>query len=409
MGCMWSGTVRHDDQSRIFRVYNVDDQGMPLNPGKIEVGDTDLILYQKSKEPIRWPLRCLRRYGFDAELFSFESGRRCPTGPGIYAFKCRCAEALFNLVQECIQRVGQEDQNRSSQNMLSSSSRPNSRPTSTIDTREVNGFLVPSTGHTTDHHIDEDLTVYVNGSILPVEEAPMHNYINTGNLPTSYRIANGIIPVDNSEVLIDFLDPPLHEEPKLVQYAVLDLPKSTENLTEEDNTAVCARNSLGDNSHNLMQQNGDVGITYADLDVFTDGTPVDHGATYINIGPEPAKEQPVPSRMVKLRNKNLVLDHIGGAGTCNNLPTSDNRRSREAGTVNYIQLDLNRSSDNLSMCISASPTSPLSFNSFPESPCKKTESYAMIDFPRTVALSKASGTDDDGLRKTRHNSSISDL
>lgn len=78
--------------------------------GRIEITDDDLVLHQKGKDPICWPLRSLRRYGFDAELFSFESGRRCPTGQGIYAFKCQRAEALFNLLQECIQRAGQQQQ-----------------------------------------------------------------------------------------------------------------------------------------------------------------------------------------------------------------------------------------------------------------------------------------------------------
>ena len=35
----------------------------------------------------RWPLRCLRRYGAEADVFSFESGRKCETGAGIYAFR----------------------------------------------------------------------------------------------------------------------------------------------------------------------------------------------------------------------------------------------------------------------------------------------------------------------------------
>lgn len=78
---------------------NVDDAGRRLCPGQLEVGDSDLILYQRGKSPVRWPLRSLRRYGFDAELFSFECGRRCPTGPGIYAFHCQRAEVLFNTVQ----------------------------------------------------------------------------------------------------------------------------------------------------------------------------------------------------------------------------------------------------------------------------------------------------------------------
>lgn len=102
MGCVFS---KHfgDHNPRIFQVWNVDDHGNHLSPGKIEVTRVDLILHQKGKTPIRWPLRSLRRYGFDAELFSFESGRRCPTGPGIYAFKCRQAESLFNVLQEFIQ------------------------------------------------------------------------------------------------------------------------------------------------------------------------------------------------------------------------------------------------------------------------------------------------------------------
>lgn len=82
---------------------NLDELGNLVNPGKLEITETDLVLYQKEKDPVKWPLRCLRRYGFDAELFSFECGRRCPTGPGIYAFSCHRAEQLFNLLQTHIQ------------------------------------------------------------------------------------------------------------------------------------------------------------------------------------------------------------------------------------------------------------------------------------------------------------------
>lgn len=74
-----------------------------MKPGRIEISEAQLILYQKGDITVRWPLRSLRKYGFDAELFSFECGRRCPTGPGVYAFRCRRAEALFNLLQECLQ------------------------------------------------------------------------------------------------------------------------------------------------------------------------------------------------------------------------------------------------------------------------------------------------------------------
>lgn len=86
-----------------FPVWNVDDAGNRVQPGRISLTDSQLVFVQKGGDPIRWPLSGLRRYGFDAELFSFESGRRCPTGSGVYAFRCPRAERLFNLLQERIQ------------------------------------------------------------------------------------------------------------------------------------------------------------------------------------------------------------------------------------------------------------------------------------------------------------------
>lgn len=104
MGCVNSRADVNDLHPNIFQVMNVDDDGNFISPGRLEVTEVDIILYQRGKQPIKWPLRCLRRYGYDLEgLFSFESGRRCSTGPGIYAFKCRRAEELFNLVQTKIQ------------------------------------------------------------------------------------------------------------------------------------------------------------------------------------------------------------------------------------------------------------------------------------------------------------------
>ncbi|XP_044019924.1 fibroblast growth factor receptor substrate 2 [Aphidius gifuensis] len=103
MGCVNSRTDINDLHPNIFQVMNVDDLGNLITPGRLEVTDTDIVLYQRGKQPVNWPLRCLRRYGYDSEIFSFESGRRCSTGPGIYAFKCRRADQLFNLVQTNIQ------------------------------------------------------------------------------------------------------------------------------------------------------------------------------------------------------------------------------------------------------------------------------------------------------------------
>lgn len=92
-----------DATSNIFRVVNIDDNGDALWSGQLGITRTELTLYRKNLEPTRWPLNHLRRYGYDTELFSFEVGRRSATGEGIYAFKCRRAELLFNTIQNYIQ------------------------------------------------------------------------------------------------------------------------------------------------------------------------------------------------------------------------------------------------------------------------------------------------------------------
>lgn len=84
-------------------MVNVDDYGHQMNTGQLEVTDLELVFYQRGKVPIRWPLKTLRRYGYDAEHFSFESGRRSPTGPGIYAFLCRRSEQLVALLETRLQ------------------------------------------------------------------------------------------------------------------------------------------------------------------------------------------------------------------------------------------------------------------------------------------------------------------
>lgn len=111
MGCINSKKDINDVHPNIFYVINIDDEGAPLWSGQLEVSRTELTLYRKGKDPTTWPLKCLRRYGYNADQFSFEAGRRCTTGEGIYAFKCRRAETLFYTVQSYIQGRIYSDEN----------------------------------------------------------------------------------------------------------------------------------------------------------------------------------------------------------------------------------------------------------------------------------------------------------
>lgn len=60
----------------------MDDEGVELGSGVMELTQCELVLRLQRREAVRWPYLCLRRYGYDSNLFSFESGRRCQTGQG---------------------------------------------------------------------------------------------------------------------------------------------------------------------------------------------------------------------------------------------------------------------------------------------------------------------------------------
>lgn len=110
MGCI-NSKKEIDEHPNRFYVINIDDDGTALWSGQLEVSRTELKLHRKGKDPTTWPLKCLRRYGYNVDQFSFEAGRRCTTGEGIYAFKCRRAETLFYTVQSYIQGRIYSDEN----------------------------------------------------------------------------------------------------------------------------------------------------------------------------------------------------------------------------------------------------------------------------------------------------------
>ncbi|XP_038834282.1 fibroblast growth factor receptor substrate 2a isoform X4 [Salvelinus namaycush] len=71
-----------DKHQSKFKVINVDDDGNELGSGLMELTEEELILHTRKRDTVKWPYLCLRRYGYDSNLFSFESGRRCQTGQG---------------------------------------------------------------------------------------------------------------------------------------------------------------------------------------------------------------------------------------------------------------------------------------------------------------------------------------
>ncbi|OQV17847.1 hypothetical protein BV898_08136 [Hypsibius exemplaris] len=77
--------------------------------GKLEITADDLIFREKSKPPISWPIRSIRRYGCEENSFEIESGRRCISGEGYFTFQSKYANRIFTVVQETVQRIAATD------------------------------------------------------------------------------------------------------------------------------------------------------------------------------------------------------------------------------------------------------------------------------------------------------------
>ena len=85
--------------NNVFKVRNINEEKRLVQKGLMEVTTGDLVYTDgRSLEQWVWPLKYLRKYGCDGEVFTFEAGRKCPGGEGLYAFETRKASQLFDLV-----------------------------------------------------------------------------------------------------------------------------------------------------------------------------------------------------------------------------------------------------------------------------------------------------------------------
>ncbi|XP_030376903.1 uncharacterized protein LOC115625840 [Scaptodrosophila lebanonensis] len=107
MGCISSSNKLHElRQDNVFRVRVAHLPGTPIiRSGYLELNPRELIFLTPGCEPIVWALQHLRRYGLNADLFSFEAGRRCMSGPGIYTFRVHNADLLYPMFQRYINAI----------------------------------------------------------------------------------------------------------------------------------------------------------------------------------------------------------------------------------------------------------------------------------------------------------------
>lgn len=461
MGCVSSKRNIIGLHPNTYEVENVDEDGNKICDGHLEVTDTELILHQKHKPDTVWPLKSLRRYGADAELFSFESGRKAPTGQGIYAFRCERAEELLNHLQA---QITAEENATSNSHALAR----------TPDSTEPSGYLDPWNAGTHPRNVvirqrqwNSNGRMDSINSCGPVSPPPI-SPSPTGAAPvhsTPATPGSGVVPSAAEAIS---LVPEEHEVPErtlcddsnnnqhhpYLNYEIIEVvqlnkyeaapepappyPAAPSYMNVEIASSAEVSSAYGSDTQPNAACNGDGYDSTGE--VLRDHLYMNVVPGYENVASVPAENRVPPegvSIIAKpvsgvalpylptsqsltcgplLRGKAIAKLLIGqdseddGYPSYSNLSPSEREGLgfypfRNTALVNYAVLDLNQPPS--SPATSLTPTAP-----HPDSPHER--GYATIDFDKTEALSHSVNpnlmdVDHEGCRKTRHNSTISDL
>ena len=420
----------NDLHATIFQVESVDGNGVRHRSGRLEVTDTTLVFHSKNKTAIRWPLRCLRRYGFDGDKFHFESGRRCTTGPGIYSYRCRRAEELFNMLQLKIKRIAE----------LSNPDYLNPIVVSPNNRHRSNSIVLPHHNHTL---LVEDLPLGTGMAVIQRENtfginSPVvspHTPISPPNgslYMNNMVLANGNL---NDMERSESLPPPMATlediRPEIANSVMMnhsDKTVSYVNYNERSAShaschserlpSISPLNSTVDGGRHLSLGGSADFHGISDSLVLGEGyLPESACPIYMNVGPEnrrdldrlyantsvfDKKDMPmIPSRL-------SVSTGPLGSGSSYSCTLAGDVPHSDSSTINYITVDVDKGSDSSQVA----PFSPIgSLNSGqPESPPTRplSEGYATIDFERTEAITiTAKFANRDNANGGRHNSTFS--
>ncbi|XP_048399496.1 uncharacterized protein LOC125458335 isoform X2 [Stegostoma tigrinum] len=99
-----------------------------LIPGK----DSLILKDPRTKQDVyKWPYNYLRRYGIDQATFTFEAGRRCDSGQGLFLFETKAVKEIFHIIDAAVK----EKESKKKQQRLSLTS--DSSEASTASSRQL--------------------------------------------------------------------------------------------------------------------------------------------------------------------------------------------------------------------------------------------------------------------------------
>eukprot|EP00095_Tigriopus_kingsejongensis_P005586 snap_masked-scaffold12_size759060-processed-gene-5.9 protein:Tk05586 transcript:snap_masked-scaffold12_size759060-processed-gene-5.9-mRNA-1 annotation:"fibroblast growth factor receptor substrate 2" len=363
MGCVNGRPNINDTHKDVFEVKSLDEQGQELCDGQIKVTDTTVTFYVKGRQPMEWPLRSIRRYGAENGIFCFESGRRCPTGPRYCAFKCQRAESLLKLLQTYV------------------------RSTST-----TRGGLHPGSNPEGDRPPDLLDRQQSEDSLQPVRSASGLSHSGTSNSLLRSRLASLDLAEGTPEYANVNCNGTGPQPPEANGYVIPNTPGVTMN------------------------------------------TPPVAGREYENVGiPDTKRTHSLSIGLNTMTHSSSIIDSMhqsrrspGGpkSAPLNGIffPACEDFEELNR-QINYIDVEFDHSHPKSPTVNGAKPTTTVGIvpKRCAEATANNESTYSKIDIDRTVALSKTAtqqnqraldpGASDSpaGVRKTRHNSTLSEL
>lgn len=438
-----------NDNPSVYHVVNINAEGEDAWSADIEISATDIVLHRDGDRTY-WPLMYVRRYGCDADTFSFECGRRSVTGEGVFAFRSRQARALFRDLEDHLHRRTYFAGNggnfpsfpRSNRDTTAGDAANNPR----IDEVSVDSsYLEPNRNQmqSSRFHQASRLGSVSSGPISPGSPSSFNNILEVTPLPntsiaSNHHVSNVYqeLPLAGKNLSLDV--PPQEQAPTVSQALLND-----EELRVYENTSPTSVKTMQMESRQYM--NLMIGEGRGGTDIETPTTTRSFHLLRLDSGNDPSRcyenmepllthmrhskpeifsKVDLPARsadhsepttptspnspgrgvtyvMLDLNNPNSAIDEEEQTSTPSNSSNNNNNSSTtnnnvvasssaetaaDAAARKISNLSFSTSFDSNSTFIMTNPKSMVSSKSLGGLESDKTNGYAQIDFQKTEAL-----------------------